>query len=143
MKIREILRRKGHDVVTIGAERTVLDAVRRLVEYNIGGLVVTEGERPVGIITERDILRLTARSPGELGSLEVGATMTRDPITTDPDADLHKMMGVMTDKRIRHLPVVEGGSLAGIVSIGDLLNASRQEAVQENSHLRKYIHGGP
>ena len=142
MKIREILSRKGTDVVTIEEERTVLEAVRRLVEHDIGGLVVTEGERPVGIITERDVLRLTADSPGVLDSIRVGAAMTRDVVTTDPDADLHEMMGVMTNRRIRHLPVVVDGRLAGIVSIGDLLNAAREVAEQENTHLRQYIHGG-
>ena len=137
-----ILSRKGSDVVTIEEERTVLEAVRRLVEHDIGGLVVTEGERPVGIITERDVLRLTADSPGVLDSIRVGAAMTRDVVTTDPDADLHEMMGVMTNRRIRHLPVVVDGRLAGIVSIGDLLNAAREVAEQENTHLRQYIHGG-
>lgn len=142
MKIREILARKGRDVVTIEGERTVLEAVRRLVEHDIGALVVTVGERPVGIFTERDVLRLTARRPGELDSVDVGAVMTADPVTTKPEADLHEMMGVMTRRRIRHLPVLENGRLAGIVSIGDLLNAGREVAEQENHHLRRYIHGG-
>lgn len=142
MKIREILVRKGHDVVTIERERTVLEAVRRLVEHDIGALVVTGGDRLVGIFTERDILRLTARRPGELHSVKVGSGMTADPITTEPEADLHEMMGVMTRERIRHLPVMENGRLAGIVSIGDLLHAGRQLAEQENHHLRRYIHGG-
>ena len=66
MKIHEILRSKGHDVVTITESRTVLEAAQALVDHNIGGLVVTEGDRPTGILTERDILRLTARIPGEL-----------------------------------------------------------------------------
>jgi len=142
MKIREILGKKGHEVVTTQGERTVLDAVRRLVEHDIGGLVVTRDETPVGIITERDILRLTARSPGELGTRSVAEVMTRELITTDPGADLHEMMGVLTRERVRHLPVVEEGRLVGIVSIGDLLLAARTVAEQENTHLREYIHGG-
>ena len=141
MKIEEILRAKGHDVVTITATRTVLDAAQLLVDENIGGLVVVEGERPTGILTERDILRLAARAPGELGSTEVGAAMTRDLITAKPDDQLVDMMDLMTESRIRHLPIMDGDRLAGIISIGDLLNACRVVAEEENSQLRQYIHG--
>ena len=141
MKIEEILRNKGHDVVTITESRSVLAAAQALVEHNIGGLVVTEGERPTGIPTERDILRVTARSPGELDSIQVGAVMTRELITARPQDQLTKMMDVMTQNKIRHLPIMEGDRLIGIISIGDLVNASRVLAEEENSQLRQYIHG--
>ncbi len=141
MKIEEILRNKGHDVVTITESRSVLEAVQILVEHNIGGLVVTEGERPTGILTERDILRLTARAPGELGSIRVGAVMTRELITARPEDQLAETMDVMTENKIRHLPVMEGDRLTGIISIGDLVNACRLLAEHENSELRQYIQG--
>ena len=141
MKIEEILRNKGHDVVTITESRTVLAAAQALVDHNIGGLVVTEGERPIGILTERDILRVTAQSPGELDSILIGSVMTRDLITSEPQHRLTEMMDVMTENKIRHLPVLDGDRLVGIVSIGDLVNACRIEAEQENSQLRQYIHG--
>ena len=141
MKIEEILRNKGHDVVTISESQSVLDAAQVLVEQNIGGLVVTEGERPIGILTERDILRLTARSPGELGSIQVGTAMTRELITARPEDRLADMMGVMTENKIRHLPVMEEDRLVGIISIGDLVNACRIVAEEENSQLRQYIQG--
>jgi CBS domain-containing protein len=141
MRIEEILLRKGHDVVTVPEGHTVLEAVRVLVDRNIGALVVTAGDGPVGIFTERDVLRLTARRAGELGSIRVEEVMTRDPITASPEDNLTELMDVMTTKRIRHLPVADGGRLVGIVSIGDLLNACRSEAEEENSHLRQYIHG--
>jgi len=141
MKIEEILRHKGHDVVTVTEDRTVLEAVQILVENNIGGLVVVDADRPIGILTERDILRLTARVPGELGTIRVGAVMTRELITASPDQQLPEMMDLMTENKIRHLPVLEGDRLAGIISIGDLLNACRIVAEQENIHLRQYIHG--
>ena len=141
MKIEEILRKKGHDVVTITESRSVLEAVQILVEHNIGGLVVTEGERPTGILTERDILRLTARAPGELGSILVGAVMTRELITARPEDQLAATMDVMTENKIRHLPVMEGDRLTGIISIGDLVNACRLLAEHENSELRQYIQG--
>ena len=141
MKIEEILRSKGHDVITITGNESVLDAAQLLVEHGIGGLVVMEGQRPTGILTERDILRLTARTPGELHSIQVGTVMTRELITATPDDRLADMMDVMTENKIRHLPVLEGDRLAGIISIGDLVNACRVLAEEENSQLRKYIAG--
>ena len=141
MKIEEILRDKGHNVVTITESLSVLGAARVLVEHNIGGLVVTEGERVNGILTERDLLRLTAGSPGELGSIQVGSAMTRKMITARPADELTDMMDVMTKNKIRHLPVMEGDRLVGIISIGDLVNACRIVAENENSQLREYIQG--
>ena len=142
MIIQEILRYKGHDVVTATESQTVLEVVRILVEHNIGGVVVMEDDRVTGILTERDILRLTARTPGELGSIEVGAAMTRVVITATAEDRLEDVMHVMTENKIRHLPVMDGDRLVGIVSIGDLVNACRVAAEQENSDLRQYIQRG-
>ena len=141
MTIDEILRKKGRDVVTVTGEQSVLEAVHVLVERNIGGLVVVDGPAPVGILTERDVLRLTAKSPGRLDAIPVNEVMTREVITARPDDDLRSMMDVMTENRIRHLPVLQGGELVGIVSIGDLVNACRVSAEAENAHLRHYIQG--
>jgi CBS domain-containing protein len=141
MKLEEILRNKGHDVVTITETKSVLTAAQALVDHNIGALLVTEGEHLTGILTERDILRVTARSPGELDSIQVGAVMTRELITAGPQDRLTEMMDVMTQNKIRHLPVLEGDGLIGIISIGDLVNASLVVAEEENSHLRSYIQG--
>lgn len=141
MKIGDILRNKGYSVVTIRDTRTVLEAVGVLVEHDIGAVVVTERQRPTGIFTERDVLRLTARNPGALASIPVSSVMTPEPITASPDDELSDMMDVMTERKIRHLPVVDDDQLVGIVSIGDLLNACRHVAEEENSHLRHYIQG--
>ncbi len=141
MKIEEILRIKGHDVVTISESRSVLDAAQALVEHNIGGLVVTEGKLPTGILTERDILRVTARTPSEVDSIQVATVMTRELITAEPGDHLTEVMDVMTENKIRHLPVMEGGRLVGIISIGDLVSACLSLAEDENSHLRQYIQG--
>jgi CBS domain-containing protein len=142
MKINDILERKGHDVVTISEDHSILDAAKRLVEYNIGALVVTYGDHPSGIITERDILKQTARAPGDLGATPVGVVMTRDLVIADPDDGLEEVMEAMTQRRVRHLPVVRDRQLLGIVSIGDLINACLIRAEDENAHLRHYIHGG-
>ncbi len=141
MTVQEILDRKGHEVVTIAPDRTVLEAVHLLVEHNIGGVVVMEEERPVGILTERDVLRLTATAPGTLDVLSVGAAMSKPIVTGSASDDLLDVMGLMTRRRIRHLPILEGARLTGIVSIGDLVDACRLEAEAENQHLREYIQG--
>lgn len=141
MRLREILQQKGHSVVGIRADRTVLEAARTLVEHGIGSLVVQDEGRLLGIITERDILRLTARSV-PLEETLVRTAMTVDVVTTTSDAELQATMTTMTERRIRHLPVLsEDGDLEGLVSIGDLLNACRVEAEAENTHLREYIQG--
>ncbi len=141
MKIKEILHNKGHDVVTITETRSVLAAAQALVDHNIGGVLVTEGELLKGILTERDILRVTARSPGELDSILVGTVMTRELITAKPEDELTEVMDVMTQNKIRHLPILEGDRLVGIISIGDLVNACLVVAEDENSQLRQYIQG--
>ena len=141
MKVETILATKGREVVTVEESDLVLDAVRLLVERNIGSLVVVAGHRPTGIFTERDILRLTATRAHELASLSVGEVMTRDVITAEPNDGLAHVMDVMTESKVRHLPVMEGGRLAGMISIGDVVNALRVTAEEENSHLRSYIQG--
>lgn len=141
MKIHEILQRKGRDVVTVRPGQSVLEAMRTLVEHNIGSVVVTEADEIVGILTERDVLRLGSRDPSLLASTGVGAAMTADLVIGVGDDDIHYVMNVMTESRIRHLPIVEEGTLVGIVSIGDLVNACRREAEVENRYMRDYIQG--
>jgi len=142
MRIHEILQQKGHHVLTITEDRTVLEAARILADHNVGSLVVDRAGEVAGIITERDILRLTASAPGELHRMRVGDNMTPDPVIAGPDDDLRDAMAVMTEHRIRHLPVQDGGDLVGLVSIGDLIKACLDLAEDEIVHLREYIHGG-
>lgn len=141
MTIATILSRKGTSVVTIGPDATVLEAMRLLMEHRIGGVVVEHDGEPVGILTERDVLRLGAEDPRQLESLPVERAMTRELITGQPDQSLRAVMEVMTEHRIRHLPILAEGRLAGIVSIGDIVDAARRAAESENQHLRAYIHG--
>lgn len=141
MKIRDILRHKGRKVVTASPDRTVLEAMRVLVEHNIGSVVVIRDDEVVGILTERDVLRLGARDPDLLSSTRVGDAMTTEIVVGLEEDEIAYVMGVMTENRIRHLPVMGEGRLAGIVSIGDLVNACRREAEVENRYLRDYIQG--
>jgi CBS domain-containing protein len=142
MKISDILRTKGSAVVTVIPDRPIQDALRTLVDHGIGALVVFDG-RLQGIITERDVLRFAATDLQGLGSAQVRDLMTVDVITTTPEADIHHVMDIMTERRIRHLPVLANGSLCGIISIGDVVNALRQSVEAENQHLHAYITGTP
>jgi len=141
MKIRDILRQKGTDVVKIGPEATVIDAMRRLVEHDIGSVVVMDGDEVVGILTERDVLRLGAREPGGLEGTRVRDAMTADLIVATPDDDIAYCREIMTRNRVRHLPIIGDGELKGIVSIGDVVKASRDDVQAENQYLKDYIRG--
>lgn len=143
MKVREILADKGTDVVSVPPGATVLDAVEVLVEHDIGSVLVLEERRVRGILTERDVLRLAARGPQTLAATAVADAMTPedDLLVGSPDDDIHYCMNVMTENRVRHLPITASGDLRGIVSIGDVVNACRRDAEHENRYLKDYIRG--
>ncbi len=142
MRVKEILRRKGADVVTISPTETVHEAIEALVEHNIGGLVVVASNGTVvGIVTERDIMRESAERSDRLKVTPVVDVMTRDVIIGVPDDDLDYVMGIMTKNRIRHLPILDESGLVGIVSIGDVVNTHLSRTEFENRMLRDYIHG--
>jgi len=140
MKVREILAIKGEHVHTIEPERTILDAVALLVEHGIGALLVRDAAGTVaGIISERDVLRVSRDRSGALGTLRVADVMTRDLIVCVPDDDVDYAMGIVTKNRVRHLPVMDDGRVAGMISIGDLVKARLDAAEYENRYLREYI----
>lgn len=144
-QVSELLGVKGAAVATIDPSASVLDAARAMNERKIGSLVVVArskgAERVVGIITERDILtRVVAmeRSPSRTRVEEV---MTPDPISCCPETTLEELRGVMKERRVRHVPVVEGGLLSGMVSIGDLNAAEARDLTQTIGYLKAYIAG--
>ncbi len=141
MRIRDILQVKGEEVVTISPEHTVLGAVKVLVQHDIGAVVVEDAGQVRGIFSERDILRLVADDCAAAEETRVGEVMTTDLVVGVPDDAVDYVMEIMTKNRIRHLPIVEDGELAGIVSIGDVVNALRREVAAENRYLRDYIAG--
>ncbi|HET9440928.1 MAG TPA: CBS domain-containing protein [Longimicrobiales bacterium] len=142
MKVSDILRTKGSAVVTVEPDRPIQDALRMLVEHNIGAMVVFEGGLQ-GIISERDVLRFAATDLKRLESAHVRDLMTRDVITATPETDIQHVMDIMTERGIRHLPVLNEGSLCGMISIRDVVNAVRQNVENENQHLHAYISGTP
>lgn len=140
MKIRDILQVKGSQVHSIEADRTVLDAVAALNAHRIGALLVRDAEGAVvGIISERDVLRECRHRSAELGRIAVTEAMTRDLIVCVPDDDVDYAMGLVTQNRVRHLPVIGPDGVAGLISIGDLVKASLEAAEYENRYLREYI----
>lgn len=139
MLVRDILQDKGRAVHTCSPDDTLADAVDLLVGHNIGSLVVMHDDEMIGIITERDILRATAVTRGTLEFIRVSDRMTRLPVITAPCDDIASAMGAMTEHRIRHLPVVDGGRLTGIISIGDIVKAQHDELSRENHYLKSYI----
>ena len=125
MKVRRLLATKSREVITIAPRQAVRDAVALLAEHNIGALVVVDdGGAPVGIISERDIIRRAATSE-TLFDEPIHDLMTADVITGVPQDDLYSVIHTMTEKRFRHLPIVDEGQLIGIISIGDVVKAQR------------------
>ncbi|MDX1523504.1 MAG: CBS domain-containing protein [Anaerolineae bacterium] len=126
MNVARILATKGTGIITIRPEQTVREAIALLAEHNIGALVaVDDRDQPVGIVSERDIVRAAADQEAELFSLSVSELMTKDVITGIPQDDLRVVAHTMTEKRFRHLPIVDKGKLIAIVSIGDVVKTQR------------------
>lgn len=143
MKVRDILAHKGSAVVTVRPDTTVTTAVHRLMLERIGALVVSDdGVRLLGIVSERDIVRVVAERGADAlaPDVTVEEVMTRNVLTCGLDDTVKDLMTTMTQRRIRHLPVVENGRLAGMVSIGDVVKNRLEEVELEANVLREYIH---
>jgi CBS domain-containing protein len=139
MAIASVLREKGSAVETIAADATLYDAVRVLGEKRIGALPVVVSGRIVGIISERDVIYcLSGGGPDVLG-WKVEQVMSSPAITTDSDTSVLSALALMTQRRIRHLPVVEGGQIRGLVSIGDLVKHRMERIEAEADAMRAYI----
>jgi CBS domain-containing protein len=144
MRVEDILAVKGTGVFTTSPEVSLGELVRQMVEHNIGSMLVCQrdvnsGERLVGIITERDLLRCSAAGNYNLDGLTVAEIMTTRLITAKPGDTVAELMGVMTTHRIRHVPIMSGERLVGMVSIGDLLKAQHDYLMAENQFMREYI----
>ena len=140
MRISSLLERKGSAVVTISGEASVAEAVAQLEQHRIGALVVSaDGVHIEGIVSERDVVRGLSRSQGALLDEPVRAIMTATVLTSSPDDNVDSLMATMTDNRVRHVPVVRGGRLCGIVSIGDVVKSRIDELEKDRKELVEYI----
>lgn len=142
MNARDIIKRKGCEVLTLADNESVMAAVGALVGSNVGALLVLDGDEAiVGILTERDVLRACHRRKGDLAGARVEELMTRKVLIGLPGDSVSCMMAVMTDKQIRHLPILDEGQLVGLISIRDLVDARADSSDMELRYLRDYIRG--
>ena len=143
MKVQDILQKKSSDVFTVRPHQTLYEASQILADNNVGALVVMDDQNTlVGMLSERDIVRQLAHSGKKAPSLSVGDVMTTEVVIALPDDDVAYLSNTMTNKRIRHLPVLREGQLAGIVSIGDVVKAQLDFYEGEAHFLQQYITGG-
>jgi CBS domain-containing protein len=138
-QLSEILEEKGDEVLRIDADASVFEAVKRMVEANVGSLLVTEGSEITGIVTERDYLRRVALEGRTDEETAVREIMSSPLIVVTPQTTIDECMALMTDRRIRHLPVVDDGEVVGVVSIGDVVKFKSKQQSFELKYLTDYI----
>ena len=142
MKIKDILARKGGKVVTLKSDQSILEAAQEMVRHKIGAiLVVDDNNAPIGIFSERDFTRMVALEGCDSQNTALSEAMTKDLLIGLPDDDVEETLSLMTEKRFRHLPVMEGGKLVGIVSQGDLVKEHAKHHQFEAHYLRDYVTG--
>jgi CBS domain-containing protein len=140
-KVSEVIEGKGSAIQTISRDDTVTAAASRMVQNNVGSLIVTKGSAIAGIVTERDCLRHVADENADSHKTRVGDIMTTDIIVANPNQTVGGCLRIMTNRRFRHLPVVEGHKILGILSIGDLVKAAIEDQQAEIHYLNEYIQG--
>jgi CBS domain-containing protein len=142
-QVSEILDEKGRDLFRIDAHASVLEAVQRMVEHKVGSLLVRDGGKVVGIVTERDYLRrAAAQAAAPDGETPVREIMSTPLVVATPATPVEECMAIMTDRRIRHLPIVDGDDVVAMVSIGDLVKFTSKLQSFEIKYLTEYITSG-
>jgi CBS domain-containing protein len=139
--VSQIIGRKGSRVVSVSREAPVLEAIRVMAEHHIGAVLVMEGEQLIGIASERDYARKVILQGRSSADTPVALIMTSPVVCVGPQDTLAECMAIMTEKHIRHLPVIEGERVIGVISIGDLVKETMEEQKQEISLLQQYIAG--
>jgi CBS domain-containing protein len=140
--VKHLLEVKAAQVLSVGANDSVLHAIGVMAQYHVGALLVMQGDKLIGVMSERDYARKVILNGRASHDTKVGEIMSAPVITVGPDDTVHHCMEIMTDKRIRHLPVVAAGRVVGVLSIGDLVKAVIDEQRQEIEQLQRYIVGG-
>lgn len=143
-KVKDLLDAKSRELFTIEKVHSVADAIVQMMKYQVGSLIVVDGGKPVGMFTERDVLKVWKNRPGAKRFKEIvlETAMTRDPIVVDPEDSLDYVMSVMIKNRIRHLPVVESSKVVGVLSMRDVVRSLVTNLKVEMHYLREYISGG-
>jgi CBS domain-containing protein len=142
VRISDVLKNKGSGVLTVAPDMTVSDLLAVLATRNIGAMVVVDPDGPVGIVSERDVVRKLHEFGVDLLSRPISEIMTAHMITCTPADSVDSLSALMTTNRVRHVPVIEDGRLAGIVSIGDVVKTRMEELQVQQEHLEAYITQG-
>jgi CBS domain-containing protein len=140
--VTQLLGLKPKGIFSIAPDAPVLEAIRAMAEHGVGALLVMQGEKLVGILSERDYARKVILMGRSSSDTLVNQIMTAQVITVEPSATTQHCMQIMTDRRVRHLPVVEGNRVVGMLSIGDLVRSVLAEQAQTIEQLENYIHHG-
>jgi len=138
--VRDILNRKGAAVIAVPPVTTVLEAAQLMNDRGIGAVLVTDGPALTGIFTERDVMRRVVATCGDPATTPVSQVMTGSPVTTSSTATIEECASLMTSRRIRHLPVLDGEALAGVVTIGDLMAFQVEEQASTIAQLNSYVY---
>ncbi|HVF63934.1 MAG TPA: CBS domain-containing protein [Casimicrobiaceae bacterium] len=139
MRVKEILKLKGHTLFTAAPATNVRDAVKTMADNDIGSLVVMDHGRLIGMLTFREVLQALARNDGTLGDIGVDAILERDPLIAAPDLEVMELRRVMLERHSRYVPVMDRGTLLGVVSFHDVAKAVYEDASFENRMLKTYI----
>jgi IMP dehydrogenase len=140
LKVKDILREKGLEVIAIHSDATADSAIRKMIERNIGAILVMEDNNCVGLFTERDVLKCWARNKA-LDKVSIKDVMSKDLLVIEPEDDLNYAMTIMTNRQIRHLPVIDKGRLVGVVSMRDVVKYHIGNLEAEVHYLKDYILG--
>ena len=141
MKVKDILKRKGSKVIAVSPNDSVLDALKLMADRNIGGVLVMQGEKLEGIFTERDYARKIILKGKSSAEARISEVMVTNLITITPEHDSAQCMQLMTNKTVRHLPVMEQNKVVGVISIGDVVKSVIEEQQNTIEHLEQYIAG--
>jgi CBS domain-containing protein len=139
--VNHILERKGNRIISVSRQAPVLEAIRVMAEHHLGAVLVMEGEQLLGILSERDYARKVILQGRSSSDTPVATIMTSPVVCVGPHDTVAECMSIMTEKHIRHLPVIDGERVVGVVSIGDLVKELIEEQKQEISLLQQYIAG--
>lgn len=142
MTVKELLSKKGGEIISLESDNTVESAIRTLNNRNISAVIVTDSGKTTGIFTERDVVKCYVKHEGKsFSDIKLADTVTKDLIVAEADEDIADVMWVMIEKNIRHIPVVDGGKIIGILSIRDLLKTQLSKLEAEIHYLKDYIAG--
>lgn len=142
MKVKDILSEKGINVISVHENKSVFEAMETFASHKVGSLLVlNDDNNPVGIIGARDVLMETLKGCEEIKETQVKSIMTKEIIVGTPEDEIETVQVIMTKNRIRHLPIIEGGKIAGLISIGDVVKAQLKDLHFENRYLKEFVSG--